>query len=167
MTQLRAIGQRSREKKQKQQSLNLTENILLKGCTKNGVRNYGQKSSDRPGSGAAWNTLHSRRFLTYQVFSQKTSPQSLSAHTCKGRVMWKTPVRERFWYNSLAEGPLQSAASYTISMTLCEYEFHPTFSGNGSQMSTSSRKPSVQRHPPQDCLGKTLQSVRHSMQCHC
>ncbi|GFS57460.1 hypothetical protein TNCV_1401461 [Trichonephila clavipes] len=36
---------RNREKEQKKQHINGAENILLKGCTKTGVRNYDQKSS--------------------------------------------------------------------------------------------------------------------------
>ncbi|GFU50952.1 hypothetical protein TNCV_4461481 [Trichonephila clavipes] len=45
MPQLRAMWQRSREKEQKQQHINGTENILLKGCNYNSVRYYNRKSS--------------------------------------------------------------------------------------------------------------------------
>ncbi|GFV00021.1 hypothetical protein TNCV_4056941 [Trichonephila clavipes] len=51
--------QKSRENVQKQQHMNGTENILLKGCTAKGVQNYDQKSSGRPENGAAWNSFNS------------------------------------------------------------------------------------------------------------
>ncbi|GFV25664.1 uncharacterized protein TNCV_3851481 [Trichonephila clavipes] len=38
------MGQRSREKEQKQQHIYGTENILLKGCTATGAQNYDKKS---------------------------------------------------------------------------------------------------------------------------
>ncbi|GFV20736.1 hypothetical protein TNCV_3362311 [Trichonephila clavipes] len=47
MPQLRAMVQRNREKEQEQQHINGTENILLKGFTTTGARNYGHKSSGR------------------------------------------------------------------------------------------------------------------------
>ncbi|GFW85901.1 hypothetical protein TNCV_1967121 [Trichonephila clavipes] len=43
--------QRSREKREKQQYINGTENLLLKCCTTTDDRNYDQKSSSRPDSG--------------------------------------------------------------------------------------------------------------------
>ncbi|GFW40046.1 hypothetical protein TNCV_5117291 [Trichonephila clavipes] len=54
--QLRATVGRNRKKEQKQQHINVTENILLKGYTTTGVRNFNQKSSGRPHSGDAWNS---------------------------------------------------------------------------------------------------------------
>ena len=44
MPQLRAMMHRSKEKEQKQQHINRTENILLKGCITEGI--YDQKSSE-------------------------------------------------------------------------------------------------------------------------
>ncbi|GFW20277.1 hypothetical protein TNCV_1855991 [Trichonephila clavipes] len=78
--------QRSREKEQKQQHINGTENILLKSCTTARVRNYDQKSSGRPDSSAAWNSLCSRRFLACYV--TRTRIMSPAVHTCRGRVVW-------------------------------------------------------------------------------
>ncbi|GFT27843.1 hypothetical protein TNCV_10561 [Trichonephila clavipes] len=54
---------RSREKEQKQQHINETENILWKGCISTVVRNYDQKSTGRPIIEAARNSLLSGRFL--------------------------------------------------------------------------------------------------------
>ncbi|GFW56966.1 hypothetical protein TNCV_3472501 [Trichonephila clavipes] len=42
---MRAAVQRSREKEKKQQNINRTQHILLKGSTTIGVQNYDQKSS--------------------------------------------------------------------------------------------------------------------------
>ncbi|GFV43667.1 transposable element Tcb1 transposase [Trichonephila clavipes] len=44
MPWLQAMVRRSREKEQKQQHINGTENILLNGCITAGIRNYDQKS---------------------------------------------------------------------------------------------------------------------------
>ncbi|GFU75859.1 hypothetical protein TNCV_1653171 [Trichonephila clavipes] len=54
------------KKEQKLQHINGTENILLKGCTTTSAQNYDPKSSGRPVSDAAWNSLSSRRFLAYR-----------------------------------------------------------------------------------------------------
>ncbi|GFW20567.1 hypothetical protein TNCV_1047921 [Trichonephila clavipes] len=59
MLLLQAMVQRSREKEQKQQHINETENILSKDYTKTGVRNYDHKSFKRPDSCTAWNSLRS------------------------------------------------------------------------------------------------------------
>ncbi|GFX09673.1 hypothetical protein TNCV_2186691 [Trichonephila clavipes] len=58
-----AMVQRSTEREQKLQYINGTESILLKGCTATSVQNYDTKCSGRCDSGAAWNSLHSGRFL--------------------------------------------------------------------------------------------------------
>ncbi|GFW43792.1 hypothetical protein TNCV_4771411 [Trichonephila clavipes] len=61
MQQLRGRVQRSRGERQKQQHINATVNILLKGCTTTGVRIYEQKLSGRTDSVAVWNYVCSWR----------------------------------------------------------------------------------------------------------
>ncbi len=46
-----SYGAKKKEKEQKQQHMNRTENISLKGCTTEGARNYDQTLSGRPDSG--------------------------------------------------------------------------------------------------------------------
>ncbi|GFY31349.1 hypothetical protein TNCV_753071 [Trichonephila clavipes] len=104
--------QRSREKEQKQQHINETENILLKSYTKTGVRNYDHKSFKRsgimeflaflkiPGMSriqvvAGIRTMRSSTddFLVHQTFHMtRTRLTSPSIHPSKGRVIWNTPV---------------------------------------------------------------------------
>ncbi|GFV78174.1 hypothetical protein TNCV_1036421 [Trichonephila clavipes] len=42
--------------------------FLMKRCSTTGVRNYDLESSGSPYSGAAWNSLHSGKFLACHVF---------------------------------------------------------------------------------------------------
>ncbi|GFU61699.1 hypothetical protein TNCV_4611781 [Trichonephila clavipes] len=65
------MGQRSREKEQKQQHINGLESILLKSCPKTVAGNYYQKSSGRPDSGDVCTSLRFRRFLAYTVSSRQ------------------------------------------------------------------------------------------------
>ena len=53
-----------RKKKQKQQEIDKTENILWKGCTIKDVWNNDQKSTGRSVNGTAWNSLHSGNLTT-------------------------------------------------------------------------------------------------------
>ncbi|GFU50345.1 hypothetical protein TNCV_301731 [Trichonephila clavipes] len=68
MLKLRAVVQRSGEKEQKQQSIDGTEIILLKGYATTSDQNYDQESSGWPDSGAVWNSLRSESFLECHVF---------------------------------------------------------------------------------------------------
>ncbi|GFV03579.1 hypothetical protein TNCV_3185021 [Trichonephila clavipes] len=52
-----------KKRKKEHKHTNETENILLKGCSATGVRNYHHKSSGRPYSGAAWNSVCSGKIF--------------------------------------------------------------------------------------------------------
>ncbi|GFV58122.1 hypothetical protein TNCV_2109501 [Trichonephila clavipes] len=67
MQQLRAVVYGNRKKERKQQHINGTLYILLKGCTTKGVRSYDQKSSSRLDSHSSWTSLHSERVLACYV----------------------------------------------------------------------------------------------------
>ena len=78
---------KSRQRKQKQQDINGTEIILLKGCTTEGVPNYIEKSSGMLHRDAVWNSLRSRRFLACRIYSPQLQ-------------IFQTPVIESFGINS-------------------------------------------------------------------
>ncbi|GFU82593.1 hypothetical protein TNCV_685691 [Trichonephila clavipes] len=70
----------------KQQHINGTKNILLKGCTTTIIPNYNQKSG-KPNRDAASNSLCSGRFLVCHVRSQKLHIfESWGIHSTEGSI---------------------------------------------------------------------------------
>ncbi|GFX53474.1 uncharacterized protein TNCV_4652641 [Trichonephila clavipes] len=92
MPQLRAIVQRNREKEQKQQHINGTENILLKDCTTTGAQNDHQMSGKPYGGTAALLTSEHVVLLTatfHPQIGRKIGPKS-----CIKNVRVIQPIRQ-------------------------------------------------------------------------
>ena len=71
----------NQRKEQNLQHINLTENILLKGCTAEAVRNYDKRSSGVLDSRTAWYFLRLEIFNIY-IFQENTQlPRYLPENT--------------------------------------------------------------------------------------